>query len=177
LSSRVAADHHVRKGETVTTTSSSADRRPANDRAPRRRLAAAAATGFLIIASFQVALALGAPLGAAAFGGAIAGQLPQQLRIASAGAAVVWFLAALIVLARGGFAISPLPKAVSRWGTWMLVGLLALATLLNLASSSPWERFGWGPFSLGMLILCLALARGGSGSRPGSRKAAESTPQ
>ena len=77
----VAADHHVHKGETVTTTSSSADRRPANDLAPRRRVAVVAAVGFLIIASFQVALAFGAPLGAAAFGGANAGQLPQQLRI------------------------------------------------------------------------------------------------
>jgi len=151
----------------MTTTSSSANRRrPANDRTPRRRVAAAAAIGFLIIATFQVALALGAPLGAAAFGGANAGQLPQQLRIASAGAAVLWLFAALIVLARGGFAISPLPKAVSRWGTWMLVGLLAVGTLLNLASSSPWERFGWGPFSLTMLILCLTLVRGSSGSQP-----------
>ena len=160
----------------MTTTSSSADRRPANDLTPRRRVAAVAAIGFLIIASFQVALAFGAPLGAAAFGGANAGQLPQQLRIASAGAAVVWLLAALVVLARGGFAVSPLPKAVSRWGTWMLVGLLAVGTLLNFASSSPWERFGWGPFSLTMLILCLTLARGGSGSRPGGPKPAESTP-
>jgi hypothetical protein len=149
----------------MTTPSSSADR-PANDRAPRRRVAAAAAIGFLIIATFQVALALGAPFGAAAFGGANAGQLPQQLRVASAGAAFVWLFAALIVLARGGFAISPLPDAVSRWGTWILVGLLAVGTLLNLASSSPWERFGWGPFSLTVLILCFTLARGGSGSRP-----------
>jgi hypothetical protein len=151
----------------MTTTSSSAGRRrSAEDRTPRRRVAAVAAIGFLIIATFQVALALGAPLGAAAFGGANAGQLPQQLRIASAGAAVVWLFAALIVLARGGFAISPLPNAVSRWGTWMLVGLLAVGTLLNLASSSPWERFGWGPFSLTMLILSVILARGGSGSQP-----------
>jgi hypothetical protein len=150
----------------MTTTSSSAGRRPANDRAPRRRVAAAAAIGFLVIATFQIALAFGAPLGVAAFGGANAGELPQQLRIASAGAAVVWLFAALVVLARGGFAISPLPKAVGRWGTWILVGLLAVGTLLNLASSSPWERFGWSAFSLTMLILCLILARGGFGSRP-----------
>ena len=41
----------------------------------------------------------------------------------------------------------------------MLVGLLAVGTVVNLASSSPWERFGWGPFSLTMLTLCLILAR------------------
>lgn len=151
----------------MTTTSPSANsRRPADDRTPRRRVAVVAAIGFLIIATFQVALALGAPLGAAAFGGTNPGQLPQQLRIASTGAAAIWLFAALIVLTRGSFAISPLPKAVGRWGTWILVGLLSVATLLNLASSGPWERFGWGPFSLAMLILSLTLARGGSGSQP-----------
>ena len=76
--------------------------------------------------------------------------------------ALVWLFSTLIVLARGGFAVSPLPRAVAKWGTRVLVCTLGVATLLNFASSSPWERFGWGPFSLVMLILCIALAR----SRP-----------
>lgn len=135
------------------------------DRPARRRVAVAAATGSLIVALFQITLILGAPFGAAAFGGANAGQLPQEWRIASAVSACVWLLAALIVLARGGLAIAPLPKAVSRWGTWVVVGFLALGTVLNLASSSPWERFGWAPFALTLMILCIILARGGSGSR------------
>jgi hypothetical protein len=42
------------------------------------------------------------------------------------------------------------------------VGFLGVATVLNSVSSSPWERFGWGPFSLATLICCILLAR----SRP-----------
>ncbi|HLL51340.1 MAG TPA: hypothetical protein VK356_11790 [Thermomicrobiales bacterium] len=78
-------------------------------------------------------------------------------------ATLVWLFATLVVLARGGFAISPLPGVVARWGVWVLVGLLGVGTVLNFASSSPWERFGWGPFTLAMLVLCITLARSGSG--------------
>jgi hypothetical protein len=74
-------------------------------------------------------------------------------------ATIVWLLAALVVLARGGYALVALPEAVARVGTWVLVGLLALGTVMNLASSSAWERFGWGPFTLALLILGIALAR------------------
>jgi hypothetical protein len=33
--------------------------------------------------------------------------------------------------------------------------------LMNFASSSPWERFGWGPFTLVLFLLGVVLARGG----------------
>ena len=145
----------------TTTSSTSAVRRRADDRRARRGVAVAASVGFAVVSTFQIALMLGAPFGAAAFGGGNAGQLPTGLRIASAISAVVWLLAALIVLARGGFAVSPLPRAVSRWGTWALVGLLGLGALMNFASASPWERFGWGPVALTLAVLCLILARGG----------------
>lgn len=73
--------------------------------------------------------------------------------------AVVWSFATLPVLARGGRALTPLPEGVARVGTWVLVGLLGLGALMNFASSSPWERFGWGPFTLVMFTLCVILAR------------------
>jgi len=66
-----------------------------------------AAVGFLTIALFQAALALGAPLGRAAYGGVHDGQLPTGLRMASAFATIVWALAAMIVLGRAGFEITP----------------------------------------------------------------------
>jgi hypothetical protein len=138
---------------------------PARQRPPRPGLAALTAVGCLIVAAFQIALTLGAPLGAAALGGTISGSLPGSLRIVTALTALVWLFGTLIVLARGGFTISPLPRTVATWGTWVLVGLLGVATLLNFASSSPWERFGWGPFSLAMVVLSIALAR----SRPSDR--------
>ncbi len=123
-----------------------------------RIAAIAAAIGFLVIAAFQVALALGAPLGRAAWGGAYDQELPTGLRIASGVAVAVWVLAALIVLGRAGIGVVPLPYGVLRWGTWVLVGLLFVGALLNIASSSEWERFSWGPVALIEGVLCLFVA-------------------
>jgi hypothetical protein len=125
-----------------------------------RMAAVLAAVGFLAIAAFQVALALGAPLGRASWGGRHDGRLPAGLRIASAFAVVVWMLASLIVLARSGYEFSPVPDAVARWGTWVLVGLMPVAALMNLASASRWERFLWGPVALILAVLCFLVARG-----------------
>jgi hypothetical protein len=125
-----------------------------------RTAALLAALGFMAIAAFQVALALGAPLGSASLGGRHSGRLPTRFRVASAFAIVVWLLAALIVLARGGYELSPVPGAAARWGTWVLVGVMPLASLMNFASPSRWERFLWGPVALILSVLCLLLARG-----------------
>jgi hypothetical protein len=127
-------------------------------------VAVAAATGFLAIAAFQIALALGAPLGRAAWGGTYV-HLPMGLRIASAFAVGVWLLAAMIVLGRAGFQVSPLPQAFVRWGTWVLVGVSVLGALLNFASRSSWERFLWGAVALILASLCLVVARGGGAAR------------
>ncbi|TDK25507.1 hypothetical protein E2F48_09650 [Arthrobacter crusticola] len=122
------------------------------------RTAAAAAAGFSVIAAFQASLALGAPFGEAAFGGSNSGQLPPGLRAASAVSMVVWLLAALMVLARGRSVPAPAGRAV-RWGVRGFIVLLAVGTLLNAASSSPWERFLWAPLALVLLLLCLRLDR------------------
>ena len=93
---------------------------------PARGAATVAAVGFLMIAGFQAALALGAPFGRAAWGGSRT-HLPRSLRFASAIAVVFWLLAALVVLGRAGFEISPVLDVVARWGTWILVGVLLAA--------------------------------------------------
>ena len=125
---------------------------------PVRIAAVAAAAGFLVQAAFQAAIALGAPLGGASWGGAYDGQLPMNLRIASGVAVGVYMLAALIVMGRGGVQGVPLPYGVLRWGTWALAGLLFVGALANFASSSGWERFGWGPFAMILAVLCLFVA-------------------
>jgi hypothetical protein len=128
---------------------------------PSRTTAVVATVGLLALAAFQVALAAGAPLGRAAWGGTHV-QLPTGLRVASAVAAAVWVLAALIVLGRAGFSVSPLPLTFVRWGTWILVGVLVLGALMNFASPSTWERFLWGPAALILAVLCLVVARSGA---------------
>lgn len=116
-----------------------------------------AAAGFLVIAGFQLLLALGAPLGRAAWGGAVA-RLPSRLRVASGVAVVLWSVAALILLGRAGVLDVPLPPVVLDVGAWALVVLSGLGALVNVASSSPWERFGWGPLALALALLSLVVA-------------------
>ena len=143
-----------------------------NHRPVRPRVAVVLAVGLMVVVAFQAALTFGAPFGAAALGGTNPGQLPDAVRLVTGFSAVVWLFAALLVLARGGRAVVRLPEAVSRVGTWVLVGLLGLGALMQFASSSPWERFGWGPYTLIMFVLSVVLARSGSVSgrprKPGS---------
>lgn len=124
----------------------------------RSKAAAAAAAGFAGCAVFQLALALGAPLGRAAFGGGHT-HLPPGLRLVSAVAVLIWLLAALVVLRRGGYRIPLISASASRAGTWALTGLLTLEALINLASPSSWERFLQAPLAAVLAALCLTVAR------------------
>jgi hypothetical protein len=119
--------------------------------------AATAAVGFVLVASFQAALALGAPWGRAAWGGAHE-RLPNRLRVASSFAVVLWLVAALVVLTRAGYDWSPFPFSFARWGTWVLFGMLVLGTLMNLVSRSRLERLIQTPIAAVLSILCLLVA-------------------
>lgn len=120
-------------------------------------VATLAGAGLVCVSAFQVAIALGAPLGSASWGGRHEGRLPTGLRRASAIAAVLWLIAAGIVLGRVG--IGPVPGSVARWGTWALVALLTVGAVMNAASPSRWERFGWAPFTALLAGLCVVVAR------------------
>ena len=121
--------------------------------------ATVAAGGFVLVAGFQVALALGAPWGRAAWGGAHQ-RLPMGLRIASGFAAILWLVASLVVLGRAGSDWSPIPFGVARWATWTLFGILLLGTFLNLASRSKPERLMQTPIAAVLTILTLIVALG-----------------
>ena len=124
---------------------------------PATLAATLAAAGFLVIAAFQLLLALGAPLGRAAYGGRSA-VLSPGLRRTSAVAVVIWVFAAVVILGAGGVLAVPLPDVVPGIGPWVLVILSVLGAIVNLASSSPWERFGWAPFSAVMAVLSFIVA-------------------
>jgi hypothetical protein len=115
-----------------------------------------AGVSFVVIA-FQIALALGAPWGAYAMGGAFPGQFPPELRVAALVQAVILALLALVVLARVGIAL-PKWSRVSRWLVWLVVAFSALSLVLNLITPSAGERAIWAPVALIMLISSVIVA-------------------
>lgn len=127
-----------------------------------RTAALYAVIGFAILFLFQVLLAVGVPLGKAAFGGASAALSPQ-LRAASALSALLILGAIWTVLARSGrIAAGRRARSISRWLIWGFAALFSLSAFANFTSSSPWERFGWGPFAVGLVACCVIVALGSS---------------
>jgi hypothetical protein len=145
------------------------------ERRSRVRVAGGVAVaGFLGIAVFQAALAFGAPFGEAAWGGSSA-DLPAGLRAASGIAVVLWLLAAAIVAQRSGLLNTRLGGTFVRRGTWALVGLMSVSTLMNLASRSAPERSIWAPVGLVMTVACLILARSPNPAAPSRQPASWNT--
>ena len=129
---------------------------------PEIKVGVAAACLLGVVVLFQLALAAGAPWGAAAYGGRAAlddGRLPPRYRVASAGTAVILAGALWLVLAACAV-ISPTPIAenVLGVGAWVLVGLFALNTVGNLAGRHPVERWGAGGITAVLTILCAWIA-------------------
>ena len=112
-----------------------------------------------IIAVFQLALALGAPLGKAAWGGRNEGVLAMRLRIASGLAAVVVypFIAVYVLASADLIDLEWLPTGAT--GMWVLTGFFTLGTVANLASRSKIERI-WAPVSLAIAVCCATIAIG-----------------
>jgi len=111
---------------------------PTTDTPPESHRCRWTAAGLLTaVGGFQVALAAGLPWGRASWGGAHAGVLPTNLRVASGASALVY--AGLAVAVAG-----PASRPRSR----VLAGAAALtgaSTLTNLASRSSLERAIWTP--------------------------------
>jgi len=116
---------------------------------------AAVVTGGLAI--FQVLLAIGLPVGRAAFGG-VHRILPLGLRAASGVAAVVFLVALYVVLARGGLIGTADHSALVRDGIWILVVVFGLSAVANALSKSQWERFLMAPVGIVLTACCLTLA-------------------
>ena len=129
---------------------------------PETKVGVAAACLLGVVILFQLALAAGAPWGAAAYGGRAAqddGRLPARYRVASAGTAVVltgvlW----LVLAASAAISSAPLSENLLGVGVWALVGLFALNTVGNLAGRHPVERWGAGGITAVLTILCAWIA-------------------
>lgn len=123
-----------------------------------RWAAVAVAVGFAGLAVFQLALAAGAPLGAAAWGGT-EGVLPATLRIGSAVAVLMYVVRAFAALSCAGLNLGWVPARFARVATWVLGVILPLSAVANLASESEWERYLLAPIGLLLGVLCVVIAR------------------
>ena len=120
-------------------------------------IAAAVILGGLAV--FQLAIALGAPYGRFAWGGRYA-VLPTPLRVASLVTMAVYALCAVILLDRAGVIDVLGNDELVDLATWVLVGLFAVGTLMNLVSRSPDERRVMTPVALALCLLSLVVALG-----------------
>ena len=119
---------------------------------------------FGLLAVFQVALALGAPLGHYAYGGRLAGEgesLPGGWRIASAVAALILLGFGWVILARAGVIDTSLNDTLVTVLSWMVVAYMALNTAANLAAQSRVERYVLGGITGVLVILCAIVAAAG----------------
>jgi hypothetical protein len=109
------------------------------------------------VVAFQLALALGAPWGAYAMGGAFPGTFPPPMRVAAVVQAVVIGLLAVVVLSAAGLVLPEFAVAFP-WLVWVPVAVSAIAVVLNAISRSAGERRIWVPVSLVLLLCSLLVA-------------------
>ena len=109
------------------------------------------------VAVFQFALALGAPWGRYAMGGAMPGRFPPPLRVAAAIQGALIGLLAIGVLSTAGLALPDLALAFP-WLIWVAVAVSAVAVVLNAISRSAGERRIWVPVACVLLVSSLIVA-------------------
>ena len=109
------------------------------------------------VITFQVALALGAPWGAYAMGGASPGRFPPAMRVAALIQAAVLGALAVAVLSQAGLALPSLAEAYP-WLIWVAVAVSALSVLLNAITRSAGERRVWLPVALTLLACSVTVA-------------------
>ena len=112
----------------------------------------------LIVSLFQVALALGAPWGEYAYGGARVGKLPIGFRINSVVTAGVMAAISGHYLAQLGVFAPLLDPAGNNVVNWVLVGFTGLAAIANNITRSKKERAVWAIPTILMFIAALLVA-------------------
>ena len=126
-----------------------------------RTAAVTAASLFAVVMVFQVAVALGAPLGAYTQGGGITGILPAQQRIAAVASALVVAGMAMAVLAAVGIGPMRTSSPRAKWAALLATTAYSgVAVAVNLATHSTAERALWAPISIVLLLCCVRVVHG-----------------
>lgn len=111
-----------------------------------------------LLAVFQIALALGAPLGRLAWGGQPR-FLPARLRIGSLVSVLIYALIAVLAWDRVR-AIDVVPNVVAQVGMWIVFAYFVLGILMNAISRSKPERFTMVPVTIVLAVLSFLIAMG-----------------
>jgi hypothetical protein len=109
------------------------------------------------VIAFQLALALGAPWGRYAMGGAFPGRFPPPMRVAAAVQALLIALLAVAVLSAAGLVLPEVAVALP-WLVWVAVVVSAVAVALNAISRSAGERRIWVPVASVLFVSSLLVA-------------------
>ncbi len=127
-------------------------------------VAIVAALLFGTVVVFQLALALGVRWGAFAFGGRAVrddGTLPPSYRLASAVAAVVLALFAVVILTRGGAIGTSGDSTLVTVLSWVVVAFMAFNTPANFMGKHWVERYLFGGITAVLVVLCSIVAAAG----------------
>jgi hypothetical protein len=111
-----------------------------------------------LLAVFQLALALGAPLGRFAWGGQHH-VLPARLRVGSGVSIVLYAVFALVAWDRVG-AVDVFPELFAQIAMWVIFGYCALGIAMNAISRSRAERFTMVPVTIVLAALSFLIAMG-----------------
>ena len=109
----------------------------------------------VVLVMFQLALAMGAPIGRFAWGGQHR-VLPTRLRLGSAVSIVLYACFAVLVLSKTG--IMPIigKGAFLDWSLWAITFYLAMGVPLNVLSRSKPERYTMTPVVV-VLVICFVV--------------------
>ena len=114
-------------------------------------------TGFFGLTVFQILLALGLPVGRAAWGGKHR-VLPGNLRIASFFSALLFVFVSISVLEKVGMITVLNNQTLVNWVVWIFTAFLGLNTTNNFVSRIKLEKRIMTPISLTSGLLCITVA-------------------
>jgi hypothetical protein len=106
---------------------------------------------------FQCGLVAGMPWGEFAWGGMYRGQLPVEMRVASACSALLLLVIGTVVLARAGIFFHRW-QPLSRRLIWAVVAFCVLSVVANAITPSAWERIIWLPVAIALLVTSVVVA-------------------
>ncbi|BDS50773.1 hypothetical protein [Rhodoluna lacicola] len=114
----------------------------------------------ICVVLFQLALALGAPMGEYTLGGQNIGRLSMKLRVATTISLLINLGIAGHYLAQTGTLQALLPSNLNAIVNWALVGFFGLGLLMNSISRSKKERNLWVPVLILSLVCAVIVALG-----------------